>query len=208
MMPNFLAFVVYYVQVWSCKIVASLWFNFAHWTKPLLRSRDSDFVKLVWFTTSYFCKFDPHLCLATTHVQVTFTHDRSVSSLQYIIITPSAMASLWQYLPKGKESVVDRFNEDIESLTVLGWKYTCLLPVICCVCDSIPKRRQWSTKCDVTEPRNVAICNVQFFGRNLSSHPNVQYSWITPELETFVLPATVNKDEAIICKDCHELNGS
>jgi hypothetical protein len=107
-----------------------------------------------------------------------------------------------------KKVLIDRFNEDIESLTVLDESLNCLLPVICCVCDSMPTRPQWATKCDVTElAKLLKCCNMHrsLFGDLYPTSLLNQYTAGHEELKPFMLsPATfVNKDdEVIICKDC------
>ena len=54
-----------------------------------------------------------------------------------------------------KRKLIKAFNKDQESYTVLDEVTNCLLPVICCVCDSMPKTPQWSTTVEVPVLRKL-----------------------------------------------------
>jgi hypothetical protein len=107
-----------------------------------------------------------------------------------------------------KKVLIDRFNSDIESYTITDDSSNLLLPVICCVCDSIPREAQWSTKCEVTKlVKLLSCCNMD---RSLFKelYPPLllnQYTADNNALKPYVLsPSTfVSKDDqVIICKDC------
>jgi hypothetical protein len=112
-----------------------------------------------------------------------------------------------------KKALIDGFNKDMGSYTVVDKQSNCICPVICCVCDSIPKRPHWATTCPVKElAKLLKDCNMH--RRMLEEvYPLMllnQYKVAHRDLEPFVLsPSTFvnDKNEVVICKDClAELN--
>ena len=113
-----------------------------------------------------------------------------------------------------KDAMIRAFLKDEESYTVFDDESGEFSPVICCVCDSIPKKPQWSTTIDVLKlAQLLKKCNMQqsdllddYYTESLLE----QYTARHPDLEEFLLsPETyVNgNNEALICKDClEELN--
>jgi hypothetical protein len=107
-----------------------------------------------------------------------------------------------------KRKLIKAFNKDQESYTVLDEVTNCLLPVICCVCDSMPKTPQWSTTVEVPVLRK--LLDKAFLHRDLleEKYPKAlldQYSCSEESLKPFVLsPATFvnHNDEVVICKEC------
>jgi hypothetical protein len=107
-----------------------------------------------------------------------------------------------------KKALIDGMNKDIASYTVFDERTNCHLPVICCVCDSIPKKANWWTTCPVTELEKILRrCHMH---RSLLGeyYPELLLNQYTADHETlkpFLLsPETYvnSNEETIICKEC------
>jgi uncharacterized CHY-type Zn-finger protein len=109
-----------------------------------------------------------------------------------------------------KQSAVRAFVEDLESFTVHDKKTNTLLPVICCVCDSIPSSPNWFCYVKVElakrlfEKSNMEASKLEEF----EYPPDLlkQYAIDNQELKPFVLsPAShINeKNEILMCNQCH-----
>jgi hypothetical protein len=118
------------------------------------------------------------------------------------------MDSLLIPTPEAKKALINRFNDDLASFTIVDRRRNCFVPVICCVCDSIPPKSDWATRCDVTVLESLLIdCNMQ---RSLLEdlYPSsllAQYSADHCKLKRFVLsPSTYvdSEEDVVICKEC------
>ena len=114
-----------------------------------------------------------------------------------------------------KDMLGTAFMKDLESYTVFDKKSNTFLPVICCVCDSVPTKANWSCFVD------VSIAADLFKKSNMQSsllrtiYPKTllkQYSIksnnrrVTEMLRMYVLSpkSYINElDEILMCKQCH-----
>ena len=109
-----------------------------------------------------------------------------------------------------KGAITKAFVEDLESFTVFDKTTNSFLPVICCVCDSIPSEPNWSRyvpirnavqlfrKCKMEASRVEQLYNSELLIK--------QYSVDHEKLKEFVLsPASYinNHNEILMCKRCH-----
>ena len=104
--------------------------------------------------------------------------------------------------------IIKAFSSDLESFTVTDEVTKQIKPVICCVCDSIPTRAQWSTLVDINE--FMKLCekgklrksdSLKIYGDEIQN----QYTAKDDRLKEFILsPETyVNaSDEVLVCKEC------
>ena len=107
-----------------------------------------------------------------------------------------------------KDELIRAFLKDEESYTVFDDSSGRFLPVICCVCDSIPTKPDWSTTIHVIKLKKLLEqCKLNQSELTNYYPPKLldQYTARHDSLKRFVLsPETyVNiHDEALICKDC------
>jgi len=104
--------------------------------------------------------------------------------------------------------ITKAFVFDLESFTVIDEVSKQIRPVICCICDSIPTKSQWSTFVHIDEFIN--LCghaklrkddSVKLYSQELRN----QYTAENQRLKNFILsPQTyVNTlDEVLLCKEC------
>ena len=108
-----------------------------------------------------------------------------------------------------KDQIIRNFVSDLSSLTVTDPESSELHPVVCCVCDGIPDRPQWS--CWIGTERLALLCRksnldksrvVGLYKPNLIASYTAQH----PALEPYILsPRTkINRQDntVLICKDC------
>ena len=107
-----------------------------------------------------------------------------------------------------KQSIAEAFVKDLESFTVLDEETGTFHPVICCVCDGIPSRPDWSAWIQVSYLAKLSkLCGL---ARNLLKdiYPQElldQYTAKHNALKDFVLsPKTLfnGQEEALVCRDC------
>ncbi len=104
--------------------------------------------------------------------------------------------------------IAKAFLSDLESFTVTDEVTKQIKPVICCVCDSIPTRAQWSTSVDIKEFKKLCengklrkTDSPKIYGNEIRN----QYTAKDNRLKDFILsPEThVNsRDEVLLCKKC------
>jgi hypothetical protein len=112
-----------------------------------------------------------------------------------------------------KKKMVRAFLADEESFTIFDEASGVFRPVICCVCDSIPTKPQWSTTIHVKKLKSL-LRKCKMEQSELAGYypPSLlrQYTAAHEQLHPFVLsPVThINtEDQVLICKDClAELN--
>ena len=131
-------------------------------------------------------------------------------SHKYRLHTKQNMAGSLLEVPtrKQKDEMIKSFMKDEESYTVFDDASGEFLPVICCVCDSIPKKPQWSTTIFVLKLKKLLKkCNMEqsdltgYYPPALLEQCRARHE----DLEGFVLsPETYvnDREEALICKEC------
>jgi len=107
-----------------------------------------------------------------------------------------------------KNTIVNAFVKDLESFTLYDEKQDNFLPVICCVCDSMPHCPQWHQFVPV--PILADLLKTCKLGRSTISniYPAKllnDYQIENEKLKDYILsPSTYinDKEEALICKSC------
>ena len=114
-----------------------------------------------------------------------------------------------------KDEMIRAFMKDEESYTVFDDLSGEFLPVICCVCDSIPKKPQWSTTIHVADLKKLLRkCKMEQAELTDCYPPPLleQYTARHPDLHGFLLSTETYlnpQDEVLICKEClAELNSN
>ena len=107
-----------------------------------------------------------------------------------------------------KTNILHSFLEDLRSYTHKD-ENDVLKPVVCCVCDGIPTRPQWSTWVSVERLRKLCVTSKMQKTQLSGIYPEElinQYTAPHEDLKAFVLsPASqVNRemDSILICEDC------
>ena len=104
--------------------------------------------------------------------------------------------------------ITKAFLLDLESFTITDEVTKQIKPVICCVCDSIPTKAQWSTVVDIH--KFITLCDRAKLRKSDSSkiygdQLRNQYTAKDNRLKDFILsPETyVNTiDQVLVCKEC------
>jgi hypothetical protein len=106
------------------------------------------------------------------------------------------------------KNIAKAFLKDLESLTVTDDATKTIKPIICSVCDSIPREAQWSTFVEVDKFIKLCkLCKLKktdcliAYGEELQN----QYTAKDERLRDFILsPETYlnSKHEVLVCKQC------
>lgn len=127
------------------------------------------------------------------------------------------MANNGLHLPlqREKDELATAFTKDLESFTVFDKKSNTFRPVICCVCDSIPTKANWScfvdicTAADLFEKSNMHSSLLKdIYPKKLLKQYSIKSNKtrIRSKLRKYVLsPASYinDRDEILMCKQCH-----
>jgi hypothetical protein len=118
------------------------------------------------------------------------------------------MSSLQIPTDEDIDHIANAFVSDLSSFTVTDEESGHILPVICCICDSIPTKAQWNTYVNIEE--FIKLCHrgrlrkdnsVKSYSQELQN----QYTAKDIRLKEFVLsPETYvsPRDEVLLCKEC------
>lgn len=116
-------------------------------------------------------------------------------------------------LPSAAQKAVltKAFIKDLESFTVFDKKSNLFVPVVCCVCDSIPTKGNWSCFVDINVAADLfrksnmmasVLTKLKIYPLKLVN----QYSINCPKLKSFILsPASYinDLDQILMCKQCY-----
>lgn len=116
-------------------------------------------------------------------------------------------------LPSAAQKAVltKAFIKDLESFTVFDKKSNLFVPVVCCVCDSIPTKGNWSCFVDIDVAADLfrksnmmasVLTKLKLYPLKLVN----QYSINCHKLKSFILsPASYinDLDQILMCKQCH-----
>jgi hypothetical protein len=106
------------------------------------------------------------------------------------------------------DRIAKAFVSDLSSFTVTDEELGHILPVICCICGSIPTKAQWNTYVNIEE--FIKLCHrgklrkddsVKSYSQELQNQytaKDIQLKESVLSPETYVSP----RDEVLLCEEC------